>query len=191
MVSSIGSIGSINSAYNVYGAQPLTPQTKAQLEALGINTTNITTEAQGQAALKASQGSQQAQNTQQAQAPHHRGGGNSAIKALVEEALALAQKVGASVSSNAKLDEILDAIADALSKMQADAANDPKKAALFAQYQAEYLSLCQSAETLKASMEASHNQAVSAAGMMQSSMDGLASYNMASISISNSDKLKS
>jgi hypothetical protein len=186
MISAIGSIGSTNSSYAISAQQNLTLQTKSQLESLGIDTANITTEAQGQAALKASQSSQQTQGTQQTQ---HAGGGNSAMKSLKEEAVALAQRLGVSVSSNEKLDEILDAIAQALSQMQAQAANNPQKAAQVAQYQAEYQSLCQSVSNIQSSMEASKAQ--SGASQIQSSMNALAVYNMASISVANSGKIKS
>ncbi len=91
MISAIGSIGNINSSYSVSAMQQvLTAQTKIQLQSLGIDTTNITTETQGQAALKSSQNSQQ---------PQHSGGSNSAMESLKEAAVSLAQKVGASATT--------------------------------------------------------------------------------------------
>lgn len=186
MISSIGAVGSVNSSYSVYGAQQvLSPQTKLQLQSLGIDTTNIKTEAQGQTALQSSQNSQ-TQGTQQA--PPSGGGGNSAMESIKEEAVSLAQRVGVSVSSNDKIDDILDAIAGALSQLQAQAVNDPQKAAQIAQFQTEYQSLCQSVSDAQSSQQNSSVQ--SASNQIQSGMNGLASYNIASISISNSGKLK-
>lgn len=192
MISAIGSLDSISSTYSLYAAQQaLTPQTKSQLEMLGIDTSSIKTEADGQALLQSSQGSQQTQDTKQTQGtpqakPAGGGADHAAFEKLKEEVVALAEKLGVSVSSSDKIDDILDAIAEAISKLETEAANNPQKMAQVAEYQAQYLSLCQSLSSLQASMEASKAQAASGASQIQSSMTGLANYNLAGIAISKS-----
>jgi len=193
-MTSIGAISSVKSSFGLYAAQQqnLTAQTKIQLQSLGIDTTNIKTEAQGQTALESSQESQQSQSTQQTennQQSKPAGGDNSSADAIKEEAVALAQKIGASVSSNDELNDILDAISQAISKLQAQAVNDPQKAEQVAQYQAEFQSLCQSVSAMQSSNQESSVQ--TASSQIQASMNVLASYNLASISIANSGKLKS
>ena len=187
MISAIGSVGNIYAPNGVNGAQQaLSAQTKSQLQSLGIDTTNITTETQGQAALQSSQGSQQSQNTQQTQGTQqssHAGGGNSAIQSIKNDAIALAQKVGASVGSNDKLNDILSSISQALSNMQAQAANNPQKLDRVNACQSEYQSLCQSISSVQSSMEASKAQSQAGASQIQGSMNGLAIYNMAAMSM--------
>jgi len=189
MISAIGSLGSINSAYQVYSAdKSLSAQTKYQLESAGIDTTNITTESQGQTALQCPQNVQDTQQTQGIQQSQPACGGNSSMESIKEEAVALVQKAGASVSSSDKLDDILDAISHAISNMQAQSANDPQKASQVAQYQADYQSLCQSVSDIQSSAQDSSVQ--SASNQIQSGMNALATYNMASISITNNGNLK-
>ena len=52
-ISAIGLGAYINRLSYSTGGQPLTPATKAKLEAMGIDTTNIKTEAEGKAILAA------------------------------------------------------------------------------------------------------------------------------------------
>jgi len=187
MVSGIGSISNIGSSLSVSSIQqPLTPETKSKLENLGIDTTNIKTETQGQEALQSAQSSQQGQETQKNQESQkgQAGGNQAAMQALKSQAEALASKVGVSVSSDDKLSDIMDKISQALSTMQAQAANDPQKLTQIAQYQTEFDSINQSASNLQTSMQIS---AQSGASQIQNSMTGLAIYNMASMSISNSN----
>lgn len=192
MVSGISSIGSISTSN---GQTPLSPQTKAQLEKLGVDTSKILTEAQGQAALQSAQknqssqqseSSQQAQSSQQSnQSQQPQEGNNSSMQTIKAEAQALAEKVGASVSSNAKLSEIMDAISEAIDNMKAQATNDPKKAEKVASYQAEYQVLNQTVSNMQASMQAT----ASGGSQLQSSLAGLANYNIASMSISNKSNI--
>lgn len=191
MISKIGAIGNVNSSDAM---QSLSPQTKILLESMGINTSNITTEAQGQTALKSAQGTQESQNSQQMQGlpppPPPEGGNNSQMEAIKEEATSLAQKLGVSVSSADKINDIMDKISTALSKLESDAANNPQKTAQLTEYKTEFQHLYQSLSDAQSAMESSMAQAQVGANHIQSSMTGLASYNQASISISNANKIK-
>jgi len=186
MISSIGAVGTVSSSYKIYSSQQaLTAQTKSQLESMGINTTNIKSEEQGQTTLQSLQtnNTTQTQNVQQAAPPS---GGDSSAESVKEAAISLAQKVGASVSSDDNIEDILDAISQAISNLQAQAANDPQKITKIKQFEADYQSLCQSVSEMEASKTASAIQGISS--QAQTGLDGLASYNMASISIANSKK---
>lgn len=186
MVSGIGSIGSFGSSFAVSSVQSkLTQKTKAELEALGIDTSNIKSEEEGQALLQSAQSTQQGQETQQSQKSQKSGGNHAAFESLRQEAVKLAEKVGVSVSSTDKLSDIMDAISQAITDMQAQAANDPQKAAQVAQYQAEYESISQQIQSLEQSKPSSSSE--SGTSQLQASMAGLAAYNMASISITNSN----
>jgi len=185
MLSSIGAIDSLKKAYGAYsGNQALTVQTKVQLEGLGIDTSNIKTESQGQITLQSMQGGNSTQEVGQAKQAQGSaaGGGSSELDSLKDEAIALAEKVGVSVSSDDDIDDIMDAISDAITQLQTEAANDPDKIAQVQEYQAEYDTLCQSVSFAQASSEASLIQSSS----LQTSLNAMASYNKASISISNS-----
>jgi hypothetical protein len=182
MVGSISNIGSATSISSVQ--QPLTPETKSKLENLGIDTTNVKTEAQGKAILQSVQSSQQGQEAQNTQKPQKSHGNNNALQYLKAQAEALASKVGASISSDAKLNDIMDAISQRIAVLQSEAANDPQKMVQVTQYQAEYNSLSQSISSVQIS-----EQSIAQAGtsQIQNSMNGMAIYNIASISISNNN----
>lgn len=185
MVSGIGAIGSTGSSFGVSAVQSiLTAQTRAQLESLGIDITNIKTEAEGQSALQSAQSTQQGQKTQKSHGAkgHKAGGGNAASQAIKQETMALAEQLGISVPSDAKLSEIMDAISQAITDMQAKAGNDPEKIAQVAQYQATFQALGQAINNLQSSKQSSSGFQ-SGASQLQTSMSALASYNMASISI--------
>jgi hypothetical protein len=201
MISAINGINSFISAPNIYAAQlSLTEQTRSQLQNMGINTAGIKSEAQGQFALQQAASSQNSQNAQGAQGtqnaqnaqmqPSHQGG-NPLMKALMEDALSLAQKVGANVSIGDDLSKVLSAISDRLTQLQTEAASNPQKLAQVTAYQAEYMSICELANSIQASMAASCTQKVQMdSSAIQTSMTGLANYNLASMSISTSNKMK-
>lgn len=184
MVSGISSISSYSTTTSS-STQALTAQTKMQLQSLGVDTSQITTETQGQAALQeaqSSQSSQQTQSTQQSQQASS--SGNNSLK---EQAKALAAELGIAVPDKAKLSEIMDQISTKLEQMQAQSVSSPNQASQVAKYQAEYQSLANSVSESQSVKAAQSTQASSKSGasQLQSSLNGLANYNMASISISN------
>jgi len=133
-------------------APPLTDATRQQLQALGVDTTAITTEAQGQIALLQAQ----QQQPQQAQGgdKHHSGGGKAEMQAMKSEATELASKLGISVAQDEKLDDIMAAIAPALQAKASAAGNDQAKLAEVQELQSEYDTLSSSLT----SMQSQHQQ---------------------------------
>ena len=108
------SISSINSASAFMGAcktEELSSSTKQKLEALGIDPTTVTSEAQAQSLIAQAEAAKHQQNSGQQQ------GGNSSEQELLSEAKDLASKVGATVSSNDTLDDIIDNIAEEIQIM--------------------------------------------------------------------------
>lgn len=113
-MSSISSINSTQSAaVSTYKTQEeLSSSTKMKLEALGIDPTSVTTEAQAQALIAQAEATKNQQNAGQQQ-----GGGNSSEQELLSEAKSLASTVGVTVSSNDTLDDIIDNISAQLQVM--------------------------------------------------------------------------
>ena len=108
------SISSINSASAFMVAcktEELSSSTKQKLEALGIDPATVTSEAQAQALIAEAEAAKHQQNSGQQQ------GGNSSEQELLSEAKDLASKVGATVSSNDTLDDIIDKIAEEIQIM--------------------------------------------------------------------------
>lgn len=148
---------SINSATNT--APKLTDETKAKLKALGVDTTNITSEAQGQIALVQAQAKKEV-------AHKSKTGENQPQEAIKSEAQSLASELGVTVAKGDSIDTILSNISNAISKLQADAGSDETKLSAVKNYQAKYDSISSS----YTSMQASHSK-------LDKSMSSLASYN--------------
>lgn len=156
-------------------AQPLTEATKQQLQALGVDTSNITSEMQGQIALLQAQ---QQQQTQQASGSehHHSGSGKAEMEAMKSQATELAGKLGITVSSNEKLDDIMAAIGPALQSKVSAAGNDQTKLAEVQVLQSEYDSISSSLS----SMQAQHTQSAQSSQGAQAigaSLSNMASQN--------------
>lgn len=156
---SINPIGSFNSINTATG-EKLTAATKAALEALGVDTTSILTEAQGQTALKSAKA--QAEAPQQAQAPHK----NSSMAEIKDEAKQLAAKVGVSVSDNDKIDEILTKISAKIESLKSAAGGDKTKTSEIDGYQAQLESITNSLNSTK-----------SAQSQLSASMNNMAMMN--------------
>lgn len=122
---SMYSLGMVNG-----GSQRLTATTKAKLEALGVDTKEIRTEAEGQMKLKEAQMSSTSGSQQTKQASPKEDG-------ALEEAKSLAAKLDVSVSSTDTVDEIVDKIADKIEDIKADAGKDFDKQADIKQYESE------------------------------------------------------
>ena len=105
-MSSISSISSAQAAsVSTYKTEELSSSTKLKLEALGIDPTNVTSEAQAQSLIAQAEATKQQHNSGQQQE-----GANSSEQELLSEAKTLASAVGVSVSSNDSLDDIIDNI---------------------------------------------------------------------------------
>ena len=112
------------------GSQRLTATTKAKLEALGVDTKEIRTEAEGQMKLKEAQMSSSSGVQQSKPASPNE-------DSVLEEAKALASKLDISVSSTDTVDEIVDKITEKIEDMKLDAGKDFDKQANIKQYETE------------------------------------------------------
>ena len=110
-MTSISSIGSAAASLSTHKIEELSSSTKQKLEALGIDPTTVTSEAQAQSLIAQAEATKHQQNSGQQQ------GGNSSEQELLSEAKDLASKVGAAVSSNDTLDDIIDNIAEEIQIM--------------------------------------------------------------------------
>lgn len=138
----------------------LTAATKAKLEALGIDTTNIKTEAEGQAILKAAEA--KPEEIQKIHAPKS----SSSINSIKAEVIQLASEVGISVSSSDKIDDILNKIAYKINELIVNAGNDQNKLTQINKYQSELDTLSNELSN----MESTHTK-------LSNSMNTLALYN--------------
>lgn len=138
-MSSINSLNHIQSiAISSYKGEELSTTTKMRLEALGIDPSTVQSEAQAQILIAQAEAAQKQNNS------GHQQGGNSSEQELMSEAKTLAQKVGADVSSQDKLEDITSKISEKIQVM----ANDPSQQKRAQQYQAELTSILQRAENL-------------------------------------------
>ena len=103
-MTSISSIGSAAASLSTHKIEELSSSTKQKLEALGIDPTTVTSEAQAQSLIAQAEATKHQQNSGQQQ------GGNSSEQELLSEAKSLASTVGVAVSSNDTLDDIIDNI---------------------------------------------------------------------------------
>ena len=132
-MSSISSISSAQAAsMSTYKCEELSSSTKLKLEALGIDPTTVTSQAQS--LIAQAEATKQQQNSGQQQ-----GGGNSSEQELLSEAKTLASAVGVSVSSNDSLDDIIDNISDQIQVMLDS--GDQSKISAAQGYQAQLASL--------------------------------------------------
>lgn len=164
-ISSISSSSATSSTSTSSSAKKLTEETKKKLQDLGVDTTSITTEAQGQIALL--QALQQAQNREQA---HHSGEKNEEMQSLKSAAISLASQVGVSVSSTDKLPDILSNIANAINNIQSQAGTDQTKLEQAQGYQNQL-------DAINASLANMQAQKQAAQAKISGSMEGLASQN--------------
>jgi len=118
-----------------YKGEELSTSTKIRLEALGIEPNSIRTESQAQAVIA------------QAEAASKNGldrqyGGNLTREELLSQAKQLASKVGVQVSNQDSLENILDKISEKLNNW----ANEPEKADIVREYQAELANIAKRAD---------------------------------------------
>lgn len=90
----------------------LSSSTKLKLEALGIDPSTVTSEAQAQTLIAQAEAAKHQNNAGQQQQ-----GGNSSEQELLSEAKNLASQIGVTVSSNDSLDTIIDNISKEIQVM--------------------------------------------------------------------------
>ncbi|MFQ8626285.1 MAG: hypothetical protein ACLSA2_07375 [Candidatus Gastranaerophilaceae bacterium] len=143
MSSSISSLSSAQAgAVSTYQNNTLSAATKQKLEALGIDPSSVTSEAQAQALISQAEATQHQQNANS----ENNGGGNSSEQELMSEAKSLATAVGASVSSDDTLDDIISNIDTKIQAMLNS--GDENQFKLAQGYQSQLASLSERADTV-------------------------------------------
>ncbi len=136
-MSSINSLNYIQSIA-ISTHKELSTTTKMRLEALGIDPATVQSETQAQILIAQAEAAQKQNNS------GHQQGGNSSQQELMSEAKTLAQKVGAAVSSQDKLEDITDKISEKIQVM----ANDPSQQKRAVKYQEELTLIVQKANII-------------------------------------------
>lgn len=146
-MTSISSINSLQTgAISTYKTEELSSTTKLKLEALGIDPSTVTTEAQAQTLIAQAEAAKQQNNAGQQQQ-----GGNSSEQELLSEAKNLATEVGVTVSSNDSLDDIVDNISKEIQVMLNS--GDQSKISSAQSYQAQLASISGRAEAIQSTQQ--------------------------------------
>ncbi len=123
----------------------LSSTTKLKLEALGIDPSSVTSEAQAQILIAQAEAAKQQNNTGQQQ------GGNSSEQELLTEAKNLATRVGVTVSSNDSLDTIVDNISKEIQIMLNS--GDKSKVLTAQGFQTQLASISERAEAIQSTQQ--------------------------------------
>ena len=146
-MTSISSINSLQAgAISTYKTEELSSTTKLKLEALGIDPSTVTTEAQAQTLIAQAEAAKHQNNAGQQQQ-----GGNSSEQELLSEAKNLATEVGVTVSSNDSLDDIVDNISKEIQVMLNS--GDQSKISSAQSYQAQLASISGRAESIQSTQQ--------------------------------------
>ena len=146
-MTSISSINSLQAgAISTYKTEELSSTTKLKLEALEIDPSTVTTEAQAQTLIAQAEAAKQQNNAGQQQQ-----GGNSSEQELLSEAKNLATEVGVTVSSNDSLDDIVDNISKEIQVMLNS--GDQSKISSAQSYQAQLASISGRAEAIQSTQQ--------------------------------------
>ncbi|MDD3236939.1 MAG: hypothetical protein PHV37_02435 [Candidatus Gastranaerophilales bacterium] len=129
MVSAVNSV-SVFSNYGVYSYSGLTQETKRRLEALGIDTKDIKTEAEGLRQLQIKEKEQSSKSTQY-----------SYMNNLREQATSLANQLGVEINQNEKMSVIFDKISQKIAQMQESQNQSELQKAQAATFLSKYQSL--------------------------------------------------
>ena len=98
-IMSINNISNLGTSYSFCTQNKLSEETKRKLQALGIDVTNVTSEAQAQMLITAAQSRQQVQKTDNS----NKDTTCSSELELITKAKTLANKMGVSVSQNSTM----------------------------------------------------------------------------------------
>jgi len=129
MSSTINSISAASSSSENTSVKKskISDATKRQLEALGIDASNVTSEAQAQSLISAKKTEQSFQNSLTGKTQDKSDtASQSSESSLISEAKSLAEELGVSVSSDDTFDDITAAISDAIEKLMDKSGNDPQ-----------------------------------------------------------------
>lgn len=175
MVSAISAVSFSTSTVN-YDA--LTQATKIRLEALGIDTSGIRTESEGQLKLKEVQSTTTANKSQKKESDSEgsskkAGSSNPSMDSIRQDVKALAADVGVRYSESDDVDDVLLAIEKKISSLagSVDSSNKESSGEVKA-YQARYDAIYTTYKSAQASQS-----------MLTQGLDMLASYNMYSLGL--------
>ena len=159
-IMSINNISNLGTSYSFCTQNKLSEETKRKLQALGIDVTNVTSEAQAQMLITAAQSRQQVQKTDNS----NKDTTCSSELELITKAKTLAKKMGVSVSQNSTMSEILTSLSNKISTLTAQAGNNQTKTNEIQQFrteltslQNEYSTLTQSQNSIFSAMNMSAN----------------------------------
>ena len=169
-VNAIGSVNSASGTSSLSSSTALTETTKKKLEELGIDTSKIKTEAEGQQKLKEAQAAQGSQSAQTAQGQQQQNGASSQIDTIKIKAIELASQLGISASDKDKIEDILSTISTKLLEMTVQAGKDPQKLKELKQYESQFEIIAGEYLNLQVQKQASQ-------GQLTGSLDNLAMYN--------------
>ena len=124
----------------------LSSSTKLKLEALGIDPSTVTSEAQAQTLIAQAEAAKHQNNAGQQQQ-----GGNASEQELLSEAKNLASQVGVTVSSNDSLDTIIDNISKEIQVMLNS--GDKSKMATAQGFQTQLASISGRAESIQSTQQ--------------------------------------
>ncbi len=136
---SINNISNLGASYSFCTQNKLSEETKRKLQALGIDATNVTSEAQAQMLITAAQSRQQVQKTDNTSTGQETT--CSSELELITKAKTLASKMGVSVSQNSTMTEILTSLSNKISTLTAQTGNDKTKSNEIQQFRSELTSL--------------------------------------------------
>ena len=145
-VNAVGSVNSSSSAASTSSSSAISEDTKKKLQALGLDPSKYTSEAQAQTAITQAQAQQQSQ-----QDGAKKSGGSGSFATIKTEVQDLASKMGVSVGNNDKASDILSNISDKISELQSSAGTDPTKLSELNGYQSQYTSISSELSQLEAS----------------------------------------
>lgn len=143
-VNSLASLG----GYCISGVSTLSESTKRKLQALGIDPSCVTSEAQAQSLINAAQTRQQ---VQKANNESNSKNTCSSEAELISRAKSLASKLGVSVSNNSPLTEILSSISSKINSLSNQSSTEGYNIQKLQQFQAELYSIQNEYSTVKQS----------------------------------------
>lgn len=172
------SINAINNMQNTASVsankstQALTEATRLKLETLGIDTSKIKTESEGQLKLKEAQGNQSSQNAQNTQAKQQQNAATQ-VQQIDNQIKLLASQVGVQIGNNDNLNTVLNNIANRISQLMVEAANEPQKLQQVKLFQDSFTLIISEVANLQEQQEANKKQQ----SQLTNSMNNMASYN--------------
>jgi DNA repair ATPase RecN len=128
-MSNISSVSSSSSYSDYQQQQQISASTKRQLEALGIDSSAVTSESQAQSLIQAKQSEvkfQDALSSTQSTEQDSTSQDSTSETEVLSQAKLLAEELGVSVSSDDTFEDITSAISDAIQKLMDKSANDPQ-----------------------------------------------------------------